>query len=70
MIEPSLPRGAGVGRRERQQREIATELARRNYARVVVLAREHLAEFPDDDEVRAAAGIARRAAVPTGPDDQ
>ena len=70
MIEPSPPRGEGVGRRERQQREIATELARHNYARVVVLTREHLAEFPEDDGVRAAAGIARRAAAPTEPDDQ
>jgi hypothetical protein len=56
-----------VGRRERQQREIASELALGNYARVVVLAREHLTEFPDDDDVRAAAGIAHDAVTPPPP---
>jgi hypothetical protein len=34
-------------------------LAHGHYARVLVLAREHLAEFPDDDDVRDAAERAR-----------
>jgi len=50
-----------VSRRERQQQEIALALDRGHYARVLVLAREHLAEFPDDGAVRAAATIAREA---------
>jgi hypothetical protein len=57
-VEDEEPR---MGRRERQQREIASELAGANYARVIVLAREHLAEFPDDDDVRRAADIASAA---------
>jgi len=48
-----------VGRRERQQQQIEAALARGHYARVLVLAREHLHEFPDDDDVRAAADAAR-----------
>ena len=36
-------------------------LEREHYARVLVLAREHLAEFPDDDDVRHAAEVARNA---------
>ena len=35
-------------------------LSRRLYARVLVLCREHLAEFPDDVEVGWAACQARR----------
>jgi hypothetical protein len=50
-----------MSRRERQQQQIASALARGHYARVLVLAREHLAEFPDDDDVIAAAAEARRA---------
>jgi hypothetical protein len=50
-----------MGRRERQQQQIDSALARGHYARVLVLAREHLAEYPDDVEVIAAADAARRA---------
>jgi hypothetical protein len=50
-----------VSRRERQQQQIASALARGHFARVLVLAREHLAEFPDDDDVKAAAAQAREA---------
>jgi hypothetical protein len=32
----------------------------------LVLAREHLAEYPDDEDVRAASEIARQAWEPTG----
>jgi hypothetical protein len=53
--------GVHVGRRERQQQQIASALERGDYARVVVLAREHLAEFPDDDDVRFAAARAEQA---------
>ena len=49
-----------MGRRERQREQIAWTLQHRHYARVLVLAREHLAEFPDDEEVRAAAVVAQR----------
>ncbi|HTL84054.1 MAG TPA: hypothetical protein VL856_02660 [Acidimicrobiia bacterium] len=48
-------------RRERQQQQVALALEREHYARVLVLAREHLAEFPDDDDVRHAAEVARNA---------
>jgi len=51
--------GGNVSRRERQQQQVASALAQRHYARVLVLAREHLAEFPDDDDVRDAATLAR-----------
>jgi hypothetical protein len=37
------------------------ELARGNHRRVLVLGREHLDEFPDDDEVREATRVATRA---------
>jgi len=57
----SRPTGAEMSRRERQQQEIALALDRGHYARVVVLAREHLAEYPEDGVVRAAAAIAREA---------
>lgn len=50
-----------MSRCERQKQQIAAALAHGQYARVLVLVREHLAEFPDDDEVRAAAAEARRA---------
>jgi hypothetical protein len=53
-------RGATVTRRERQEQEIVSALARGHFARVLVLAEEHLAEFPDDQEVRAAAAEAAR----------
>ena len=52
---------ASMTRRERQQQHVALALERGHYARVLVLAREHLAEFPDDDDVRRAAEIARAA---------
>lgn len=51
-------------RRERQQQHIAAALDRGHYARVLVLSREHLSEFPDDDVVRKAAAIARTAWAP------
>jgi hypothetical protein len=50
-----------VSRQERQQQQIATELARGNLARVLVLAAEHLTEFPDDLDVQLAAALAGRA---------
>ena len=48
-------------RRERQQQQVASALARGHFARVLVLAREHLAEFPDDEDVTRAAEAARAA---------
>jgi hypothetical protein len=69
MIRAPQRREKIVDRRERQQREIASELALGNFARVIVLAREHLAEFPDDDDVRAAAAIAHDAVTPPRPHD-
>jgi hypothetical protein len=58
-----------MGRRERQQHYIAVALEREHYARVLVLAREHLAEFPDDQDVRDAAQRARAAwEIPPDPD--
>jgi hypothetical protein len=50
-----------MSRRERQQEQVARALERGHYARVLVLAREHLAEFPGDDVVRAAAETAGAA---------
>jgi len=50
-----------VSRRERQQQHITAALERGHFARVLVLAREHLAEYPDDDGVREAAEAARVA---------
>ena len=48
-----------MSRRERQQEQITSALACGHYSRALVLAREHLAEFPDDDVVRdAAAAVA------------
>ena len=49
-----------MSRRERQCDEIKSALTRGQYARVLVLSREHLAEFPDDNDVRAAAAEARQ----------
>lgn len=46
-------------RRERQQAEILAAARDGEFARVLVLSREHLAEFPDDPEV---ANAAERAA--------
>ena len=48
-----------MSRRERQKHQVASALAQRHFARVLVLAREHLAEFPEDDDVRDAANAAR-----------
>jgi len=50
-----------MDRRERQQLQIVSALDRGHYARVLVLAREHLAEYPDDEVVKAAAAAAREA---------
>ena len=50
-----------MSRRERQQQQVASALARGHYARVLVLAREHLAEFPGGDDVRRAAEAAHAA---------
>jgi hypothetical protein len=49
-----------VSRRQRQREEIIWALTRRHYARVLVLSREHLAEFPEDRDVRVAADVARQ----------
>jgi hypothetical protein len=49
-----------VSRQDRQHEEIMSALSRRLYARVLVLSREHLVEFPDDVEVGWAADQARR----------
>jgi hypothetical protein len=54
-------RGAPVSRRERQQQQIAIELSQGQFARVLVMSRDHLAEFPDDVDVRLAAELAARA---------
>lgn len=50
-----------MGRRERQREQILAALEGGDYSRALVLAREHLVEFPDDEEVAAAATQARRA---------
>ena len=50
-----------MDRRERQQQQVASALARGHFARVLVLAREHLAEFPGDQDVSLAAEVARAA---------
>jgi hypothetical protein len=47
-MEPTMSRS------ERQRQQIKAAVERRHYARALVLAREHLAEFPNDDVVRAA----------------
>jgi hypothetical protein len=44
-----------VSRRERQRAEIMAAVRDGELARVLVLCREHLAEFPDDREVEDAA---------------
>jgi hypothetical protein len=50
-----------VTRRERQQQQIAVDLSQGRFARVLVMSREHLAEFPDDVDVQLAAVLATRA---------
>jgi len=50
-----------VSRRDRQHEEIMSALHDRHFARVLVLSREHLVEFPDDVEVGAASEQARRS---------
>ena len=50
-----------MSRRERQREQIAAALGRGHYARVLVLAREHLVEYPDDETVELAAARARAA---------
>jgi hypothetical protein len=59
-IIESTMRGAQVTRRERQQQQIAIDLSRGRFARVLVMSREHLAEFPDDVDVQLAAELAAR----------
>ena len=63
-MEPS------VSRRERQREQINVTMARGDYARALVLAREHLAEFPDDEIVRAALVEAREALEQPAPGDR
>ena len=43
-----------MSRRERQRDEIMSALRRYEFARVLVLCREHLADFPDDADVQKA----------------
>ena len=50
-----------MSRQERQRQQVVSALARGHYARVLVLAREHLAEFPGDEDVMLAALQARAA---------
>jgi hypothetical protein len=45
-------------------------MARGQYARALVLAREHLTEFPDDKIVRAALAEAREALEQPTPGDR
>jgi hypothetical protein len=54
--------GAAMTRRERQHAQIDADLGRGQVARAVVLARAHLAEFPDDLDVQAAVVLATRVA--------
>jgi len=59
-----------VSRNERQREQIRVAIERGHFARALVLAREHLAEFPDDGIVRAALAEAsaawERPAIPNG----
>jgi hypothetical protein len=55
-----------VTRRQRQQRQIETELSAGRWAEVMVMACEHLAEYPDDVDVRLAAELAARAIAAAG----
>jgi hypothetical protein len=57
-----------VTRRERQQQQIATALARGEVSRALVLTREHLAEFPEDLEIQAAVEQTARPATPEAPE--
>lgn len=49
-----------MSRHERQRAQILLAESQGQYARVLVLSREHLAEFPGDSQVRAAAESAAR----------
>jgi len=49
-----------MSRRERQQEQVVRALERGRLARALVLACEHLCEFPDDVVVRDAAAKAER----------
>ena len=49
-----------MSRQQRQRDEIVEAFESDDYGRVLVLAREHLAEFPWDDEVEVVAAEARR----------
>jgi hypothetical protein len=62
-VETSDPRptDARRNRRQRQRAEIAELLAGGDVQRATDLAHEHLAEFPDDDGLRAAVVKALRA---------
>ena len=58
-----------MSRRERQREQIVAALEAGDYSRVLVLAREHLAEFPRDEDVQVAAARARRAKAGADPGD-
>ena len=58
-----------MGRRERQREQILAAWQRGELARVLVLSRQHLAEFPDDEDVRRAAEAAAPAGADGEPDD-
>jgi hypothetical protein len=59
-----------VSRRERQREQIVSALRRGHYGRLLVLSREHLAEFPDDVDVVAAAEQADRSRSSWGTDGE
>jgi hypothetical protein len=58
-----------VSRIERQRKQITAAIGQGHYARALVLAREHLAEFRDDEEVRALMVEASAAWERPGPSD-
>lgn len=59
-----------MSRRKRQHDEIMSALMRRQYLRVLVLSREHLAEFPDEVDVRVAAAQVQRHHARDGARDE
>jgi hypothetical protein len=61
--------GDGMSRHERQREQIVAALGRRQFARVLVLSREHLAEFPDDLVVQAASALAADALASSADDE-
>src|SRR5262245_12396080 len=58
--QPAVRRSSAMSRRERQQEQVVRALERGHTARALVLAREHLREYPDDVVVRDAAAKAER----------